>query len=472
LVSEKQLRSVLLGSGAAVALLASPAVAGEVDDLKSQIEALQNRLDNVEVQQTRIEERQESVAPANAVVGGEFPGSWKMPGSDTSISFSGYVKTDLIYDIGPDAGDTFFASGIPVDNSTASNADGNVRLHARQSRFRFDSRTPTDWGQLRTRIEGDFFGAGGNERWSNSNSFRLRHAWGQLGPVMAGQNWSTFMDQDTWANTLDFAGPAAVIFARQAQIRYSTGLMEGLSLDLAVENPEMQNIQLNAAGTGRAANTGVVDLVPDMVAALRYRDSWGAVNVASVVRKFNWDSGTAGAQADTWGYGVHIGATINVPFITEGDVIRGVLNFGDGIGRYMTYGTPAVVISCSESNSSAPATSGASPLTRPGCSPQMTTQFAYGFWVGGTHNWTDNIASNLFYGSTSKEVEVNRLGAIAAQGLTRDTQTLHANLLWNPVSAVTVGLEFIHGWNNLVSNANAEGSGTASRFQLGMQYNF
>ncbi|MBT6116301.1 MAG: hypothetical protein HOH66_00360, partial [Rhodospirillaceae bacterium] len=66
-MNEKQLKSVLLGSGAAVALLATPAVAGEVDDLKAQIEALQQRLDTVEVQQTKIEDSQERVAPANAV---------------------------------------------------------------------------------------------------------------------------------------------------------------------------------------------------------------------------------------------------------------------------------------------------------------------------------------------------------------------------------------------------------------------
>jgi len=470
LVSEKQLRSVLLGSGAAVALLASPAVAGEVDDLKSQIEALQNRLDQVETQQTRIEERQESVAPANAVVGGDFPGSWKMPGSDTSISFSGYVKGDFIYDLGRDVGDSFVVSSIPVDNSAANNADGNVRLHARQSRFRFDSRTPTDWGQLRTRIEGDFFGNGGNERFSNSNSFRLRHAWGQLGPVLAGQTWTTFMDADTYADTVDFFGPTSVAFARQAQIRYTTGLMEGLSMDLAVENPEMRVMQLNAAATARASNTSIVDKVPDFVMALRYRDSWGALNVSGVGRYFNWDNGLT--QDSAWGYGFHAGTTINLPFIKEGDSIRAVFNFGDGIGRYMTSGTPGVVVSCATTSSSAPNTSGSSPLSRPGCGANMTTQFAYGWWVGGTHHWTDNIRSNLFYGSVTNEVEVNRLGALASQGLTRDVQTLHANVMWSPVSAVTVGLEFIHGWRNLTSNANAEGSGVASRFQLGMKYGF
>ncbi len=43
---------------------------------------------------------------------------------------------------------------------------------------------------------------------------------------------------------------------------------------------------------------------------------------------------------------------------------------------------------------------------------------------------------------------MNTLGAIVSQGLTRDVQTLHANVMWNPVSAVTIGLEFIHGWRN------------------------
>ncbi len=80
MVNEKHLKSVLLGSGAAVALLASPAVAGEVDDLKSQIEALQQRLDTVEVQQTKIVGTQERVAPTNAVTAGDFRGSWKSAG--------------------------------------------------------------------------------------------------------------------------------------------------------------------------------------------------------------------------------------------------------------------------------------------------------------------------------------------------------------------------------------------------------
>jgi len=473
LENTKQLRSVLLGSGAAVALLASPAVAGEVSDLKSQIEALQNRLEQVEVQQTRIEEEQESVGPANAVVGGDFPGSWKLPGSDTSIAFSGYVKSDFIYDLDRDVGDTFCVSCIPVDNSANNNADGNVRLHARQSRFRFDSRTPTDWGQLKTRIEGDFFGTGGNERFSNSNSWRLRHAWGSLGPVLAGQTWTTFMDQDTWASTVDFFGPVGVEFIRAAQIRYSTGLAEGLSLDLALENPEHQNRQLNAAGTAASTNTGVVDTLPDFVAALRYRDSWGAVNLAGLGRHFNHDTGITQVSGAGWGF--HAGATIKLPFIAEGDKIVGLFNYGQGIGRYLTGGSGSgtVQITCNNNTSSTQNQSGSSPLTNPGCDAKMNVATSWGMMVGGTHKLTDNISANAYYGHTSNHYNVNAMGATLSHGLVRSLDSVHANLQWSPVGSVTVGLEFMHGWLDSVNQAaGVEGSGQASRFQLGMTYGF
>jgi hypothetical protein len=486
LVNQKQLRFVLLGSGAAVALLASPAVADEVSDLKSQIEALQrsaseqiealqDRLDQVEVQQTRIEEQQESVGPANAVVGGDAPGTWKLPGSDTSISFSGYVKSDFIYDLGRDVGDTFCVSCIPVDNSANNNADGNVRLHARQSRFRFDSRTPTDWGQLKTRIEGDFFGTGGNERFSNSNSFRLRHAWGQLGPVLAGQTWTTFMDQGTWADTLDFYGPVGVEFVRQAQIRYSTGLAVGLSLDLAVENPEMQTRTLNAWGTAAAANAGIVDTLPDFIAALRYRDSWGAINVAGLGRHFNSDLGAGGDAASSAGWGFHAGATVKLPFIADGDKIVALFNVGQGLGRYLTgsSGSGTVMVHCNDLGSSTPNLSGASPLTNPGCNPTMSVATSWGAMVGGTHKWTSNLYSNAYYGHAQHRYDVNAVGALMVRGLTKSIDSVHANIMWKPVGAVTVGFEFMHGWIDTVSQtAGVEGSGTASRFQLGMKYGF
>ena len=439
--------------------------AAELDDLEARIEALRGRLEQAEA---RAGAEQEVAAPANAVTGGDFPGSWKMPGSDTSISFSGYVKSDFIYDLGPDLGDTFAFSAIPVDNSAANNADGNVRLHARQSRFRLDSRTPTDWGVMATRIEVDFLGPGGNERFSNSNSLRMRHAFARLGPVLVGQTSSTFEDQDTGPVTIDFNGPANAASVRQGQIRYTQPLAEGLHMDFAVENPEMQNRTLNAAATAAAVNTGVVDRLPDVVAAVRYLDSWGAVNVSSVGRPFNFDNGVD--QDSAWGYGVHVGAHLN---LFEGDRIGGATNFGKGIGRYVTGGIEGTALSCAVGSSSAPANSGASPLSRPGCGANLDAQFAWGFWGTYSRKWTDTLSSNLTYGHQQNEYNVNQLGAVVVSGTTNSLDTMHANLIWSPVSSVNFGLELMKGWRDLTSNvAGAEDSGTATRIQLGMQYSF
>ena len=96
-MSNKTLRSALLGSGAALALIASPALAGQAEDLKAQIDSLQSRLDQLEKQKATSETSQ-AAAPADAVVGGDYPGSFKLPGSDTSFSIHGYTKLDFVYD--------------------------------------------------------------------------------------------------------------------------------------------------------------------------------------------------------------------------------------------------------------------------------------------------------------------------------------------------------------------------------------
>lgn len=464
MITETSLKTVLLGSGAAIALLAGPALADEVTDLKSQIDALQSRLDQMETKQKASSER---VAPAQAVTGGEFPGSWKLPGSDTSISFSGYVKADAMFTIGRQhtaVGDSFVVSSIPVDGAAAENQGGDFRMHARQSRFRFDSRTPTEWGSLRTRIEGDFFGTGGNQRFSNSNSFRLRHAWGQLGPVLAGQTWTTFQDQDTFFDTVDFFGVAGQEFARQAQIRYSASLHKEVSVDLAIENPEQINIR--NVGNAAVTNANFQDKLPDFVAALRWRPSWGAINLSGVLRYFHYDDGV-GAQDDSIGGGGHFGITIK----TWGkDSLGFVANYGKGLGRYVT-GASALdyAVTCAHNRIDNAGNLG----MVAGCGADIHLSTTYGGWLGYTHYWTDTLRSNAIIAMGGSKIDVSKLGN-AARGRSEATRTVHVNLMWNPVSKVTIGLEYMHGWNYVANTAGAatDSDGSAGRVQLGMQYNF
>ncbi len=143
------LKGAMIGAGTAVLLGIAPAGASEIDDLKAEIKALQERLAKIEAAQKE--------AGKKAVIAGDKAGSWKMPGSETSISISGYVKGDFYVDDRAESSKTFDAPAIPLDGATeAGDDDGNVGMHAQQSRLRFDTHTPTEMGALNTRIETDF----------------------------------------------------------------------------------------------------------------------------------------------------------------------------------------------------------------------------------------------------------------------------------------------------------------------------
>ncbi|MDE0330619.1 MAG: hypothetical protein OXL41_02010 [Nitrospinae bacterium] len=95
-----KLFGAFLGFVMALALFVAPAAGGEIDDLKAQIKALMERLEALEAREKKMKADMmaaQEAARKKAVATGDFPGSWKMPGSDTSVSFSGYVKLDAIH---------------------------------------------------------------------------------------------------------------------------------------------------------------------------------------------------------------------------------------------------------------------------------------------------------------------------------------------------------------------------------------
>ena len=278
--------------------------------LQQQIDMLQQRLDGLET--TREAGSPPVPAPWPAVSGGSFPGSWRLPGSDTSISFSGYARADAFFTFNAPSsaiGDSFVLSNIPVKGSAANSQGGDYRMHSRQSRIRFETDTPTDWGKLQTRIEGDFFGRKQDGDITNSYSFRLRQAVARLGPVVAGQTESTFEDADTNTDMVDFFGAAGDSDVRQTQIRYIAEFSPAFHIDAAFENP----FASVATPTGLDPNTNpnMIDRMPDTILRVRYKGSWGAVNASGVMRYFAYDDGRGGT-ATAVGGGGHLGAHANL----------------------------------------------------------------------------------------------------------------------------------------------------------------
>jgi DcaP outer membrane protein len=443
-------RSALLGSGAVVALLAAqiPASADEIEELRTQIQSLQDKMGKLEAAQRR----KSRVAPAAAVEAGAKPRSWKLPGTNTSMQIGGYAKLDLIYDINSNTGYSLgSAMAPPAKGSAAANRQQHFTLNARQTRLWVRTWTPTDWGELETHIQGDFYGGTGNEVASNSSSFRARHLYGRLGPVLAGMTWSTAMILEALPDTLDFTGPAGVIFARQAMIRYTHSFGGGTVAVFAVENPENTGAEayFSNATTGALATAGP-DTMPDFVVGLTHTWGSGRASFRALFRQINWDNG-AGVTDTEFAWAIHGG--FGWRFNNNRTAIGGSAYYGRGLGRY---GLAAF-------NGTGEVINGAPNAAN------IKTVAQYGGQIWIQQHWTNTLRSSLVYGRIRNDYVDQVTGGLAAAGSrTQDFWTVHANLIWSPVPSVNIGVEYIYAFNGIVNSAN----GTAHRIQVSFQYSF
>ena len=110
---------------------------------------------------------------------------------------------------------------------------GNAYFSVRQTRFGVKSYNKTPLGELKTIFEFELFGTGVD---AGQTTIRLRHAYGELGKWGVGQYWSPFMDADVFPNTVEYWGPAGMVFFRNIQIRYMP-IQGDTRLTFALERP-------------------------------------------------------------------------------------------------------------------------------------------------------------------------------------------------------------------------------------------
>jgi hypothetical protein len=490
--SSKWLRRALLG-GAAFCVAATGAQADELSALKAQLEGLQNRVNQLEstpatntpsgVPQSdglitfyrgsdigwdqSTHARPQEYIPEDRGFTIAITPSADLPAPVHEVTVSGYVKGDFIYDTHQDLGDSFSAPAI-----TGGGDREATRLHARQSRFRIKSKSDTAVGQVRTLIEGDFEGGGGNQIVSNSTSFRLRHAWGEwdISPnttIGVGQTWTNYMNLFAYADTVDFFGPVGMAFVRQGQVRltYTSG---PILFAIAVENPETSITAIGTTLGGAFSNTtnvacaeslgaasnvcNAAENVPDFTARLQYDAPGGhKFQVSGVVRNLRVDGDSIGGGISTTnltnatdneiGYGVLAAAAINLADIAT---LTATFNYGDGLGRYLLSGNP---------DGNLLGTAGA---------PAIRSIEAWSASVAIALGITDTTTMNVAVGY----YDANRNDLFPTQ--VDESATVHVNLIWQPVSRFRMGVEGIYGRTDLAGRAPTD----ALRFQFGAWFFF
>ena len=109
------------------------------------------------------------------------------PPTKPSFEVYGFAMLDMGHNfkqIDPNWFDTLRITRLPkVANEFG--ADNSTFAGVRQSRLGVKSTTPTTAGDLKTIFEFELFGTGVDE---GQTTFRLRHAWGELGAFGAGQD--------------------------------------------------------------------------------------------------------------------------------------------------------------------------------------------------------------------------------------------------------------------------------------------
>lgn len=421
--------------------------------------------------------------------GGSFPGSFLVPGTDTSFKIGGYVKGDLVYDTGPRI--TPIANGFdptlfPLDSfgkggpAAAHSVHGATQLTADESRFNIETRTPTGYGEFKTFLEGDFRDPNGLTHSStfmtetNSSGFRIRYAYGTLGPWLVGQYNSLFRDAKSEAEELDIYGDLVAGPSRVPQFRYTYDAGDGFLIAGAIENPQTQFVDGEAAKATAQTTYGNAtgEKLPDFTGAVIYNAPWGHASLRGVIRDLydhniapstlgtgvtgsTTEPGAVSASTVGWGLGV------SGDYRTWGkDDLEFQANGGVGVGRYLNNNSTPVldVVIDSDEGANAP----------------FEAISAWEVYLSYQHWWTNTLRSTAAgsferasYGGDFHELsESAQLKTL--DSLNSRIWMTHVNLIWSPIPQVDTGIEFMAGNRKLVSGQNGE----AERVQFSTKFKF
>src|SRR6267143_1033300 len=523
----------------------SVARADERADLRANQELLQRRVD-----QLAQVPPPPPPGPGGPVLAGSFPRSFVIPGTEVSLRIGGQGVGSVVWYMKGSAvggglggqggfnetyvdgqGGTGNLPSIPLNTHTFSNTAAPVGFaHSRssewdfsgkQSRFYFDARTPSPYGEVKAYIEMDFGASNTNTILNNNagvtNGYipRLRQGYATLGGLLMGQTNGTFVDNDADPELLDFGGTTGSTGrSRLPMVRYTYPLPYGMSIAVAAENPDAdfagpfgayqtdtngvptasncaaltQAAALAAGGGTTASATNITNLcagstaffnaaqnlAPDFVIRTRIEQPWGHLQFGAVVRDITLNDGEFLSRS--W---IGYGGSVSGNFFTWGKdnlTWRGVI--GEGIGNYIANSGGAVATNfggalggsttcgtCNGTDSRSWFTTNRV-LYDANASGSTNTTFSAG--VGYQHWWTADLRSSVDFSISHSDMSAYYLQASGSGATNKELNLAHANLIWSPVAFVDLGVE--GAWGHRVTVANTKGD--AWTLQTSMKFRF
>lgn len=438
--------SACCGAGHAGEPQTSEEVTATLRELRGEIQRLEQRVHELERQLAGADDAPPGAADAPAArpgapmqAGGPTPApapapGWTVAALSTELDVGGRIKADALYSDASRAGEGtsvedlgFYPGRIPVG---AEDDGEETHFSARESRIWVKSHTGTPLGDLAAYVEVDFFTSDATAQ------ARLRHAYGTFAGFTGGQTYTTFMNVAAYPEINDINGPVAIISVRQPLLRW-TGEFGWGEIQLAMEEPENQL----TLPDGRRVHSDS-DRVPDLIAKLRWRGAWGEWSLALMGREIRSRGAVVPGRDDSaWSGSVSVGGRIHV---FERDSVRFMASYGNGLGRYLSFGAFS-----------------AGQLDAEG---RIQLTDAAGGYLAYQRWWNAKLRSTLAFGLAHADYD----GPHLVQSENEWLYSTHANLLWSPVFRATLGIEWIHGERETLAGTQ----GSLDRFQLTAIYTF
>jgi hypothetical protein len=400
------------------------------------------------------------VRPADGVAGPE-PAPTPTPAPATTqdtaakaqdkprLDIYGFAMLDMGYESGqtdPNWFDVLRPTKLPAFENQYGE-DGHFFAGVRQSRLGVKGFMPTDVGEVKTIFEFELFGTGVD---AGQTTFRLRHAWGELGQFGAGQTWSPFMDIDVFPNSIEYWGPNGMVFFRNVQVRWTPWSNEqGSRFVVALERPGASADQGEYAGRIELSDVKGRFPLPDLSAHYRHVAGWGHLQVAGILREIKWDD-LNDDQFDLSGSATGWGVNVTTNVKLKKHVLRAGVAYGEGVQNYWNDAPVDVGIQNNFSDPRKPIVGKALPIL--GISAFIDL------------NWSDEWTSTAGYSL----VDIDNSDAQTADAFKKGQYAL-ANILYHPAPNVMLGPEIQWG-----KRENFRDGFTSDdvRIQFSAKYNF
>jgi hypothetical protein len=281
-------------------------------------------------------------------------------------------------------------------------------------------------------------------------TFRLRHAYGEVGKFGAGQWWSPFTDVDAFPNSLEYWGPTGLAWFRNVQVRFTHYIDEKQGIILALERPGASGDQ--GVYADRVELDGIRPRfpIPDISGAYKFIQNWGYFRAAGLLRVIKWDDALDDGidLADTvTGWGINLSSNLKAG---ANDIIRLQFVFGEGIQNAMNDSPVDIGVQTNPGNPVTPILGKPIPIT------------ALSLFVD--HTWNSKFTTAAGY-----SFQDNDNTDAQAPSAFRVGHYVLGNLLFTPVPNVMAGVEFQWGRRENFSDGF---SSDGVKLHFSFKYNF